>query len=246
MKLRSLVLPGALALALSAWADPVVTSAQMLGLMNVPSTAANTMIAVPWLGVGGENVKVCDLVKTDTLSAGDQLYYYHASGTYDAWTLTGGAWTPIATAGTANGVTTAVPAANQTIARGKALWLVRSDTSKEIWIYGQCAASAAAVTITANACNMIANPLATAFNFSGIVGAAGDEIVIPDGTATPVRFTYENNAWGKLVTEKTQIGTTGKYVVRTSRDTTAANCLIPAGQGCWYVSKGGTPTFTWQ
>ena len=83
MKLRSMI--GFCALSIAAFG---LQSNNTCGLMNVPSTTATTMIAVPWVTVGGteDAMKVANLVKTDTLTAGDELYYYDGSTTPSAGT----------------------------------------------------------------------------------------------------------------------------------------------------------------
>ena len=75
MKLRLMI--GWCALAATVALGEDVTGKNVCGLMNVPSKAEVTMIAVPWVTVGGaDTMKVANLVKTDTLSPGDELYYY--------------------------------------------------------------------------------------------------------------------------------------------------------------------------
>ena len=106
MKLRSVMFVGALAAMSAASAGTVVSGSNICGLQLVPSDATTTIIAVPWLGVGGGNVKVCDLVKTDTLSNGDMLFYYNGTS-YSAWEVyTDGTkkWRPVATASTQDGI----------------------------------------------------------------------------------------------------------------------------------------------
>ena len=247
MNLRSLMCGFALAAAATASAA-VVSGGNTCGLMNVPSTAATTMIAVPWVTVLGEadTMKVANLVKTDTLSAGDELYYYDGS-TYYRWALTGGVWTPSATTRSEGGrsVTVQAPGADYGIARGKGLFLVRQDPTKEIWLYGQYSASAVSVTPAAGtaeapAYTMIANPNAADYDLNdrGVAGTAGDQILLGDGETL---YTRGDSQWTKSVTVNKTLG--GKTIpVKTQ---SAEGVTIPAGQGAWYVSKGGSPTIAW-
>lgn len=241
MKLRSLICGFALAVA-GAAAAAVATSSNTCGLMNVPSDAKCTMIAVPWLNVGAGDVQVAKLVKTDTLTAGDKLYFYNGSA-FEVWELKDGAWAAVTTVGEVNGVTTAAAAADKTIARGQALWLERSDVSKEIWLYGQYTAEAASVAVAANAYTMIANPLATDFdlNQKKVQGAAGDQISFPSDDGAGELYTYDGTNWTRTTVVKKTIG--GKE--RDVKTTTTEGCVIPAGKGAWYVSKGGSPTISW-
>ena len=240
MKIHSMICAFALAAAASA---AVVTGGNTCGLMNVPSTSEITMIAVPWVNVGGGDVEVAKLVKTDTLTAGDELYYYDGTS-YNRWVLTEGkAWEPSAVSN-AQG-TFVSPDADLGIARGKGLILVRKSTASEIWVYGQNDTTAVSVTPAAGtaevpAYTMIANPKTAAYDLNAkkAVGAAGDQIVFPGTTEI---YSCNGTAWTKTVSEQKTIGTKTVTIKTQSTD----GVVIPAGQGAWYVSKGGSPTINW-
>lgn len=240
MKIHSMICAFALAAAASA---AVVTGGNTCGLMNVPSTSEITMIAVPWVNVGGGDVEVAKLVKTDTLTAGDELYYYDGAS-YNRWVLEADkTWKPSAVSN-AQG-TFVSPAADLGIARGKGLILVRQNTASEIWVYGQNDTAAVSVkpaagTAEAPAYTMIANPKTAAFDLNApvVAGAAGDQIVFPGTTEI---YSCNGTAWTKTVSEQKTIGTQTVTVKKQSTD----GVVIPAGQGAWYVSKGGSPTINW-
>lgn len=253
MKLRLMMGVCALAAATALGAD--VMGRNVCGLMNVPSGAKVTMIAVPWVTVGGEAdaMKVADLVKTDTLSPGDELYYYDGA-TYFSWklqgnVLQGNVWTPAATTkedAKGNPVTIQAPDASYALPRGKGLFLVRQDATKEIWLYGQHSTAPVSVAVAAGtagtpAYTMIANPNAEAYdlNAKGVGGAAGDQILLGDGGTT--LYTRTETAW----TRKTDVTKTIGGVARTFKVDTTEGVVIPAGTGAWYVSKGGSPTIAW-
>lgn len=253
MKLRLMMGVCALAAATALGAD--VMGRNVCGLMNVPSGAKVTMIAVPWVTVGGEAdaMKVANLVKTDTLSAGDELYYYDGA-TYFSWklqgnVLQGNVWTPAATTkedAKGNPVTIQAPDASYALPRGKGLFLVRQDATKEIWLYGQHSTAPVSVAVAAGtagtpAYTMIANPNAEAYdlNAKGVGGAAGDQILLGDGGTT--LYTRTETAW----TRKTDVTKTINGVDRTFKTDTTEGVVIPAGKGAWYVSKGGSPTIAW-
>lgn len=253
MKLRLMMGVCALAAATALGAD--VMGRNVCGLMNVPSGAKVTMIAVPWVTVGGEAdaMKVANLVKTDTLSAGDELYYYDGA-TYFSWklqgnVLQGNVWTPAATTkedAKGNPVTIQAPDASYALPRGKGLFLVRQDATKEIWLYGQHSTAQVSVRVAAGtagtpAYTMIANPNAEAYdlNEKGVGGAAGDQILLGDGGTT--LYTRTETAW----TRKTDVTKTINGVDRTFKKDTTEGVVIPAGTGAWYVSKGGSPTIVW-
>lgn len=248
MKLRLMMGVCALAAATALGAD--VMGRNVCGLMNVPSGAKVTMIAVPWVTVGGEAdaMKVANLVKTDTLSAGDELYYYDGA-TYFSWKLQSNVWTPAATTkedAKGNPVTIQAPDASYALPRGKGLFLVRQDATKEIWLYGQHSTAQVSVAVAAGtagtpAYTMIANPNAEAYdlNEKGVGGAAGDQILLGDGGTT--LYTRTETAW----TRKTDVTKTINGVDRTFKTDTTDGVVIPAGTGAWYISKGGSPTIAW-
>lgn len=248
MKLRLMMGVCALAAATALGAD--VMGRNVCGLMNVPSDAKVTMIAVPWVTVGGEAdaMKVADLVKTDTLSPGDELYYYDGS-VYRCWKLQGGAWQPTTVTlkdAKGNDLSVQTPDASYALPRGKGLFLVRQDATKEIWLYGQHSTAPISVAVAAGtagtpAYTMIANPNAAAYdlNTKGVGGAAGDQILLGDGGTT--LYTRTETAW----TRKTDVTKTIGGVARTFKKDTTEGVVIPAGKGAWYVSKGGSPTIAW-
>lgn len=248
MKLRLMMGVCALAAATALGAD--VMGRNVCGLMNVPSDAKVTMIAVPWVTVGGEAdaMKVANLVKTDTLSAGDELYYYDGS-VYRCWKLQGGAWQPTTVTlkdAKGNDLSVQTPDASYALPRGKGLFLVRQDAAKEIWLYGQHSTAQVSVDVAAGtagtpAYTMIANPNAKAYdlNTKGVGGAAGDQILLGDGGTT--LYTRTETAW----TRKTDVTKTIGGVARTFKKDTTEGVVIPAGTGAWYVSKGGSPTIAW-
>lgn len=248
MKLRLMMGVCALAAATALGAD--VMGRNVCGLMNVPSGAKVTMIAVPWVTVGGEAdaMKVADLVKTDTLSAGDELYYYDGS-VYRCWKLQGDAWQPATVAlkdAKGNDLSVQTPDASYALPRGKGLFLVRQNVTKEIWLYGQHSTAPISVRVAAGtagtpAYTMIANPNAEAYdlNEKGVGGAAGDQILLGDGGTT--LYTRTETAW----TRKTDVTKTINGVDRTFKTDTTEGVVIPAGTGAWYVSKGGSPTIAW-
>lgn len=248
MKLRLMMGVCALAAATALGAD--VMGRNVCGLMNVPSGAKVTMIAVPWVTVGGsaDAMEVANLVKTDTLSAGDELYYYDGS-VYRCWKLQGGAWQPTTVTlkdAKGNDLSVQTPDASYALPRGKGLFLVRQDATKEIWLYGQHSTAPISVAVAAGtagtpAYTMIANPNAEAYdlNTKGVGGAAGDQILLGDGGTT--LYTRTETAW----TRKTDVTKTIGGVARTFKKDTTEGVVIPAGTGAWYVSKGGSPTIAW-
>lgn len=249
MKLRSMMCVGAVAVAAAALATDVLTDAKTLGWMRVDSALPITAVGVPWTDVGdpANNVKVADLVKTDNLTAGDNLYVYN-NGDWTFYTLSGGAWV----AGTtANGSVTATAGdpSEATIARGQALYLERQNptenaVAKPFWVYGAVGSEIATTTLTGGTKYLVASPKAAEFvpRASAISGAtakarnaAGDHIVVPlEGGATRV-YTLVSGKWG--------------YVSGNARVTEDDDGYLPIqlGTGFWYVtaSAANSVTITW-
>lgn len=248
MKLRLMMGVCALAAATALGAD--VMGRNVCGLMNVPSDAKVTMISVPWVTVGGEAdaMKVADLVKTDTLSAGDELYYYDGS-VYRCWRLSvDRKWQPATVAlkdAQGNDLSVQTPDASYALPRGKGLFLVRQDATKEIWLYGQHSTAQVSVDVAAGtagtpAYTMIANPNAKDYdlNAKGVGGAAGDQILLDDAKTL---YIYKDSSWKKQGTTTVTMG----QIQKTLTTWVAEGCVIRAGRGAWYVSKGGKPTIKW-
>lgn len=247
MKLRLMMGVCALAAATALGAD--VMGRNVCGLMNVPSGAKVTMIAVPWVTVGGEAdaMKVANLVKTDTLSAGDELYYYDGS-VYRCWKLQGDAWQPTTVTlkdAKGNDLSVQTPDASYALPRGKGLFLVRQDATKEIWLYGQHSTAPVSVAVAAGtagtpAYTMIANPNAKAYdlNAKGVKGEVGDQILLDDAKTL---YMYKDSSWKKQGTTTVTMG----QIQKTLTTWVAEGCVIPAGRGAWYVSKGGEPVIKW-
>ena len=248
MKLRSMMFVGAAALTTAALATDVLTD-KTLGWMRVDSKLPITAVGVPWTDVGNpsNNVKVADLVKTDTLTAGDKLYVYNgANNTWLFYELNASKeWEAGATANSSVTPVQAGTPGTATIARGQALYLERQNptTPDYFYVYGAVGSAIQPQTLTANSKNLVASPKAEAFVISttSIVNATekargqkGDQIVVPlDGGASRV-YTLVNGAWGYTDSS------TG------SRMTDAESCTVPLGTGFWYnTAVGSTPTINW-
>lgn len=261
MKFRSMLCVGVLAASAAMAADVEGLASATLGWLKVESSAKCTIIAVPWLNVGGGDVEVAKLVKTDSLSAGDKLYYYDGAN-YWGWILTESegvkSWTPQAVTYKENGQDKTAAGATATEAklpRSKALMIERGTTTAPIYLYGQYSSDTIAAAATGGGSSsdavytLMANPRATSVDLNTVASGtpnAADQIVIPnnDGTyGTP--YTYVNGKWGRTEQSGSQTITIGgkTYQVPGS-ETRVETAVVPAGRGFWYISKGGSQTFT--
>lgn len=248
MKLRSMMFVGAAALATAALATDALTDTKTLGWMRVDSTLPITAVGVPWTDVGNpaNNVKVADLVKTDNLTDGDNLYVYN-NGTWTFYTLSSGAWVAGTTANSSITATAGNPS-EATIARGQALYLERKNptTPGYFYVYGADGSEITSTTLSGATKYLVASPKATAFipKASAFAGATqksrkatGDQIVVPlEGGATRT-YTYISGKWG-------YVNDSG---ARVTEDDTTNYLPITLGTGFWYMtsSANNSITITW-
>lgn len=246
MKLHSLICVGMFAAAGAALGADVI-SGTTCAAMAVPATDTYTLIAVPFKDVGGTEakVKVADVVKTVGLKKGSQLFYY-TGDKYYAWTLNvdAGTWKGAQVAYLKNGkeALTESPADNYQVPCGATLWLQRAEGSDEsVILYGEETA-VPKPTLTAKSVQLISNPKAMDYTFTGEGVADGDMIMIPQDNGTQTTYTYKTEkGWGQYTQNGTVPGTEiplMKFTVKT--------VTIPGGRGAWYVSKGDTvPSIVW-
>ena len=248
MKLHSLICVGMFAAAGAALGEDVI-SGTTCAAMAVPATDTYTLIAVPFKDVGGTEakVKVADVVKTVGLKAGSQLFYYTGK-IYYAWKLDvdGGAWTGVIVSSTSEqegkSVTLQTPPADFQVPCGATLWLQRAAGSdKSVVLYGE-AASVSTSTLKAESVQLISNPKATDYTFTGEGVADGDMIMIPQDDGTQTTYTYKTGkGWGQYEKNGTVPETEIPLMKFTEKTVT-----IPGGRGAWYVSKGETvPSIAW-
>lgn len=215
-----------------------VESSNTFGILRVDSTAAQTIVSVPWAAAGGGNINVADVVKTANLNNGDKLHYYNTTTKkYRVWELTNGEWVEAKDAQD--------PAADApTLARGNAIILERfapqdGSIANCFYLYGQYTNAAASTECVANGYTLLAPPSTEDTNLNNKTWSnvnENDNIVLANGTL----LSYRNNKWGKLT--KTINESTG--VIEESVNTNVAT--IAAGEGAWYISKGTTaPSVTW-
>ena len=220
----------------------------VVGVLKVDSNAAYTIIAVPWKSFHNTDVNVAELVHAASLSTDDMLYAYDGNGNLKSWCVKDGVWVPATDVVDGAETPKSDPAAFG-LARGKGVWLKRSDTSKPIYLMGMPTSDAATTTLPAASgeepsWNLLASPKLEAEIFDKF--NTGDEIVVPTA-GTPKHYTYKDNAWGypgATVTEEKKLpnGQTIK-VIKTEHKT--KDTTVAPGTGFWYLNKGGAKTITW-
>lgn len=226
-----------------------------VGVLKVDSSATNTILAVPWKSFDGGNVKVSELVHAASLSTDDMLYAYDSDGNLESWRVNDGVWVPATVVDGAQ-TTNSDPAAFGRLARGKGVWLKRSDTKKPIYLMGQPTTEAVTNTLTAAEANgepswnLVASPKFEAVDWSKF--SKTDEIIVPTAGKTPKHYTYKKDASGKdawgypgaTVTKTLTLpnGTTVD-VIKTEHKT--GDTAITPGTGFWYLNKGAEKTINW-
>ena len=237
-----------------AFADNTTTGANTYGVLRVDSSAAETIVAVPWVGAssdGSASIQVADIVKTANLNNGDELYAY-IGGEFKAWILNDNTWTPqhiVNSDGPAN----TAGSASQTLTRGQAILLRRkAPIANCFYVFGQVAStSTAELTIAVGtpetpAYTLIAPPvdaeiadLNTIIEYKSGTPLTGDIIFVAASSGKSGLMTdyhWNGTEWGKYQRATTMGGS----------ETFVAGLSIPVGEGAWYVSKGGNPVITWK
>lgn len=231
----------------SAFAAATATSSNVFGVLRVDSTAAQTIVSVPWVNasVGEETgVKVVDLVKTSTLTAGDELYWYDSSAkSYQAWRLSAQKTWEAGTSVTGDGISAATDA-DKALPRGDALILKRTKPTEPGYFFlcGQYTTTSATTTIAVGSAStpaftLLAPPTASAgkvdLNDAAWTGVGtSDNILISGADGSLLILTYKEGKWGMS-------GWTGNPPTKTHDETKA---LIDAGIGIWYKSVNGSDT----
>lgn len=212
-----------------------IETSNTFGVMKVTCSAQKAIVCTPWVkAVTAGDIPLKDLVMTAGLDNGDAIILYK-DGEFKGWTLNGGAWVGTAVAGVDGTVLTGD---NEAIMRGAGFWFVKSNFTADydLYLYGQDKETSATSEVVANAYNLLANPTTVSVNVASKIASAanGDSIQIPGG----ILYTYNGTNWTYLKKEVVN----GRNKVTAA---TASEINIPAGQGFWYVSKGGSGTIAW-
>lgn len=261
----------ALAMVMSSFVAMAVSSSNIFGILRVDSTAEETLISVPWLETdpaSGE-IKVCDLVLTSNLTVGDRLLFYTGTAPvsnspqqdfrYLGWTLVeeNGVkkWQHVTTVDKdATGKTRMTESAhdgNQPVPRGAALFVIRpTNHTDPIYLYGQYTPGTVTSTVTKGTFAQPAYTLLAPSNPNGVklneVTMTGtpdlNDYIVIGNVATMLKF-YDSRMGGPADGKWGVIGSYNRTNKTYEFDDSEA--VIKPGQGVWYVSRGGSPTFTW-
>lgn len=248
MKVKSFF-AASLLVAGAAFADSTeVTTEYVLGVFPLSVSAGENIINVPWVesGTTGAGVAVTNLVKTANLTEGDSLLWYNTgSKDFYGWHVVSNKvsgtqyWEPT-TSITSYGEKVFLSPSTTALSKGDAI-ILKVANAGTVYIVGQYAAgTGTGITVAAGTSG---EPKYTLFAPPGVDGACDintdltftgtidskDMIWLADGTE--VRRGKNNYTW---------LGFKDDVL------NPITNPSIPKGQGAWYVSKGGSPTITFE
>lgn len=249
MKVKSILAVSLLA-AGAAFADTTeVETSYVMGVFPL-TVGKQAIINIPWIEAGADasdasaTIAVTNLIKTATLKAGDQLFYYDGSG-YKAWYVDGDGdavkvWKPY-TEATVQTVSVGAMGDLKVLERGRALILNRAasysdNSTTNVYIVGQYTSAAAPTISIGNGYTLLAPPVVTNVNlvaYDWSDAAEGDQLII----GMTNRYELDDNgAWGQY----TYNTTTKKWSFET-----AETIQIPAGSGIFYYHTGDAFNFSW-
>ena len=233
----------------AAFADTAeVETSYVMGVFPL-TVGKQAIINIPWIEAGADasdasaTIAVTNLIKTATLKAGDQLFYYDGSG-YKAWYVDGEddavkVWKPY-TEATVETVSVGAMGDLKVLQRGRALILNRAASylaseTTTIYVVGQYTGTAASAISIGNGYTLLAPPVVTnvnlvAYNWSGAHN--GDQLIV----GVTNRYIRKNGAWG----QRKYDASTYAWSFEEKETIT-----LPAGTGLFYYNTGDQFNFGW-
>ena len=232
--------------------ESALTTSNVLAVKRVPGVAGaaagtEVVAAVPWRNVAlTDDVTVDRLVATGVAEGDEIAAWMDGAKTYYTWRWNGTAWEPATDAKT--GVK--APAASATtLLRGTAVWYKRANPSSAYSQVGGYDPATVKTAVTQGgatselkpANTLLINPYDEAVDLTQIPGASGDQI---QTLADLKVYTYKDGRWGtmQLVEMDSPFGPVKKQKFVPAE----GSVVVPAGQGFWYISKGGQPEIDWK
>lgn len=200
------------------------------GVLKVPSSAKDTIVAVPWLesGTGNQAVTVSNLVLTAGLQNGDTLKLFENGAYTQGWELKNGAWEP-GTVTTGDNVKSQSGNDQTTISRGKAIMLTRPDSGRAncFYLMGKPSDASGEVTLGSPAekgttvFTLVAPPSVSATGVNSLtwtgINSRCDALLVQQENGTLATLSWNGTGW------------------QTSDRRTDAT--IPAGIGAWFTTR---------
>ncbi len=259
MKLAKIAFACVAAVSLSAVADEFSNT---VAILPVARTLTAMPLTVNFTDANGNPLSADKVVKTAGLPSDAALYVYDKTK-YTKYVLSGTSWVLANDGNTytigANGqlvVGSGTQAEANPLARGSAVFLETPSGFNNGKFYVAGTPGANTTTSITEGANLVGAPTAADFNLNagaatfttianstitnGRLAEAGDMIEVPaSDTGASIRYYYNGTKWGKLVQSGSGFTMTSSFVTE--------GCIIPAGQGFWYVRKAGAGpmTITW-
>ncbi len=233
-----------------------IPSTNAIGIVEVASTATNTITAVPWKRLASAPGEASDLTVSNfvayaNLSAGDAVYMLDGRA-YKMWKKKNDGTWEAATTVSGNGASISIKEAGApdvaTIPCGGAVWVQRADTTKPYFLVGQYDESAFSVMVPGSGAALIANPFPTnvtlnAIDWGKYTSVSKDTIRIrnpENGLYVELSYDSTKQKWGYYTPKTNGTSITGV-------EFNSYNATIPAGTGFIYDRKGGEGfTFEWK
>lgn len=231
-----------------------IPSTNAIGIVEVASTATNTITAVPWKRLASAPGEASDLTVSNfvayaNLSAGDAVYMLDGR-TYKMWKKKNDGTWEAATTVSGNGASISIKEAGApdvaTIPCGGAVWVQRADATKPYFLVGQYDESAFSVTVPGSGAALIANPFSTnvtlnAIDWGKYTSVSNDTIRFIPSNGVNVELSYDSREqkWGYYTPKTNGTSITGV-------EFNSYNATIPPGTGFIYVRKGDEFTFEWK
>ncbi len=242
-----------------------IPATNVIGVLEVNSTTASTITAVPWKFLASDPAKATDITVSNyvagvNISAGDAVYALDSSArAYRMWKrASDGAWeTSTTVSGKADGtysVTEAGLPDVATLPRGGAAWVQRAKTDRPYFLVGQYDASDVSVEVpgatdAGPGLALLAAPFISAVDLNGIdwsaypVDAKDTIRIVENGVQTNLSYDRSSKKWGTYET-KTVTWFGASFVTSQFKP---YGKPIPAGTGFFYFRASSTGfTFTWK
>lgn len=229
----------------AAFADvtPIEVNSTEVGVIKLAKPTKATLIAVPFLGYEGGDIKVADMINTAELKAGTKLYVpTYSDGnklTYNVWTLNEDKnWEkPLTTVDISKvgvEINNNIPEASAaTVVRGGSYWLEpAAGSGANIYLLGRPTSQDGTSTAVGGKWNLVGNASTATLAALGKAAAKRDQIAIQiDGKFR--YYMYMGDAKGWCYDDEE----TGKTVQ-------IKKLSIPLGQGLWFKPANNS-TINW-
>jgi hypothetical protein len=222
-----------------------IPSTNIVGVLEIDSSLANTLAAVPWVALEQDPegadlvpVTVSNYLNTAHLEDNDAIQVASQGNIYKRWSWNkrDKKWNA-ATTVTKNAVYSATDAGEHPLPGNSAVWISRANSgNKPFFLVGQYSKNDVSLQIGGDESGdetftLVSNPSfepvrVNDYNW-GTNPVKGDVIRIPNEKEAPLLLSWNGSEWGRLVKLPGE-----RYGVWKN------DAVVPAGTGFWYMRKG--------